>query len=327
MKLLILTQKIDRQDPVLGFFHRWVEEFAKHCERVVVICLQRGDFDLPKNVKVLSLGKESGRSRFKYIWRFYKYIWRERKNYDVVFAHMNQEYVILGSWLWKLWSKKIWLWRNHAYGNLWTRLAVWLSDRVFCTSPQSFTAQFKKTELMPVGIDTDYFKPNQAIKKVPNSILSLGRISPVKRLEVLIDTLLELDKWGIGFSATVVGSPTSEADRQYEQDLRKQAEPLIHSGRLKLLPAVSNAEAKILYNQHEIFVNLTPAGSMDKTIFEAMACELDVIIEDAETKNLAREFVNCLADDREKRAARGLAARQEIVAKHSLVGLIRVLGL
>ena len=32
MNLLLITQKIDKDDPILGFFHRWVEEFAKHFE-------------------------------------------------------------------------------------------------------------------------------------------------------------------------------------------------------------------------------------------------------------------------------------------------------
>lgn len=47
MNLLIITQKIDQNDDVLGFFHRWVEEFSKYCELVIVICLQKGEYDLP----------------------------------------------------------------------------------------------------------------------------------------------------------------------------------------------------------------------------------------------------------------------------------------
>ena len=58
MKLLIVTQAIDSEHPILGFFHRWVEEFAKHCEHVHVICLQAGKHSLPANVTVHSLGKE-----------------------------------------------------------------------------------------------------------------------------------------------------------------------------------------------------------------------------------------------------------------------------
>jgi len=62
MKLLIVTQTIDSNDPVLGFFVRWVEEFSKQCEEVTVICLQKGEYELPKNVRVFSLGKESTKS-------------------------------------------------------------------------------------------------------------------------------------------------------------------------------------------------------------------------------------------------------------------------
>lgn len=59
MRLLIVTQKVDKNDPILGFFHRWIEEFSKHCEKLTVICLQAGEFKLPANVTVLSLGKEN----------------------------------------------------------------------------------------------------------------------------------------------------------------------------------------------------------------------------------------------------------------------------
>ena len=115
MKLLIVTQKVNKNDPILGFFYNWIIKFSEEFESVVVICLEEGDevADLPHNVKVLSLGKESGKSRIKYLIRFYKYIWSERGNYDVVFVHMNQIYVVLGGVLWHLLSKKIALWYTH----------------------------------------------------------------------------------------------------------------------------------------------------------------------------------------------------------------------
>jgi len=43
MKLLIVTQKVDINDDVLGFFHDWIKEFAKNCEKVTVICLGKGE--------------------------------------------------------------------------------------------------------------------------------------------------------------------------------------------------------------------------------------------------------------------------------------------
>ncbi|MBI4086504.1 hypothetical protein HY416_00780 [Candidatus Kaiserbacteria bacterium] len=63
MKLLICTQTVDRGDPTLGFFHEWIAEFARHCERVIVVCLFEGEHSLPENVTVLSLGKERRREK------------------------------------------------------------------------------------------------------------------------------------------------------------------------------------------------------------------------------------------------------------------------
>src|SRR5580704_11376753 len=96
MRLLICTQAVDLDDPVLGFFHRWIAELSKRCERVHVICLKEGRHELPANVFVHSLGKEGGRSRVKYLLNFYRYIRELRGEYDAVFVHMNSEYVVLG---------------------------------------------------------------------------------------------------------------------------------------------------------------------------------------------------------------------------------------
>ena len=98
MKLLILTQKIDKDDSLLGFFHSWVEEFAKHAESITIIALGVGEHRLPANVRVFSLGKEKGKSRLHYLMNFFRIILRERHNYERVFVHMNEEYVLLGSW-------------------------------------------------------------------------------------------------------------------------------------------------------------------------------------------------------------------------------------
>ena len=57
MKLLIVTQAVDINNPILGFFHRWIEEFSKNCEKVTVIALGVGEYKLPQNVNILSLGK------------------------------------------------------------------------------------------------------------------------------------------------------------------------------------------------------------------------------------------------------------------------------
>lgn len=279
MKLLIITQKVDKNDPVLGFFHTWIAKLSSKFDAISVICLEKGEYDLPTNVSVYSLGKKlqapSSKliARVLYVWNFYKYIWRLRKEYDFVFVHMNQEYVILGWKLWKLWGKKIYFWRNHPEGNFFTRVAVWVSDKVFCTSTQSFTAKYKKTEIMPVGIDVDKFIKLESSKvhKVKNSILFLGRMDRIKRPDLLIEALNILNKKGVDFVCDFYGDPTKGGEEFYASLKAKTVEHGLQE-KVHFYPGVPNNQTPAIYAKHEIFVNLTPTGSMDKTIIEASSC-------------------------------------------------------
>ena len=121
MRLLIYTQAVDTNEPMLGFFHRWLIELSSHFSHIHVVCLKEGKHNLPQNVTVYSLGKEKGESRIKYIIRFYKQLVRLGGAYDAVFVHMNPHYILLGGLYWKLRGIPIYFWRNHAKMNLMTR--------------------------------------------------------------------------------------------------------------------------------------------------------------------------------------------------------------
>jgi len=273
MKLLILTQKVDKEDPTLGFFHNWILEFTKNVDKVSVICLEKGDYDLPQNVKVYSLGKESGRSKIKYVKNFFNLILGLNREYDSVFIHMNQEYVLLGGFIWKILGKKIYFWRNHLEGGLFTRISVWLSNKVFCTSKTSFTAKFKKTILMPVGIDTDKFVKLESLKvnKLKNSILFLGRMDKIKKPDLLIEALDILNKKNINFVCDFYGDPTLKTGDYFDL-IKKKVLGSDLKNKINFYKAVANYETPRIYSEHSIYVNLTPAGSFDKTILEAAAC-------------------------------------------------------
>ena len=266
MKLLIITQKVDVNDPILGFFHGWIEELSKHCESIVVICLYEGKYHLPENVRVLSLGKEKGESRMKYLWNFYEYIWKELENYDKVFVHMNQEYILLGGILWKLFERDIFMWRNHHAGSILTDIAAAFCKKVFCTSKYSYTAKYKNIEIMPIGINIEKFKPLESVQRTPQSILFLGRISPVKRPDLFIDAIIKLNENNSQIIASIYGNPLPQ-DRIYYEGLKVKALNYVD-----FYKGVSNDETISIYSAHEIFVNLSSSGMYDKTIFEAMAC-------------------------------------------------------
>ncbi|NQV93139.1 glycosyltransferase family 4 protein [Candidatus Kaiserbacteria bacterium] len=294
MKLLILTQKIDKTDPVLGFFHRWVEEFAKHSELVTVICLYEGEHNLPDNVRVLSLGKEEGVSRLTYVIRFYKYIFTLRKNYDSVFVHMNTEYIILGAILWKILRKKVALWYNHQHAGLMARFSFLLPQHIFYTADKAYAARVSKSHQMPVGVDSDFFKGNKDVSKKPRSILFLSRISPVKRLDVLIEAVSILTERGIECTLSVYGD-VPERDKKHYDSIYKSARALVDKGVIFFKGSISTSTAPTIYNEYEIYVNLTNSGSFDKTIIESACSETITLVSnttlegDFETEYLFKE--------------------------------------
>lgn len=343
-KLLFITQKVDLDDDILGVYHRWIKELAKRLDVINVICLYKGRVELPGNVEIFSLGKETGRSRIKYTFRFYKYIWNLRGSYNAVFVHMNPVYIALGGFFWKLYGRKIMLWYNHPMGNLMARVGIFFSDKVFCTSPYSFSAKYKKTEIMPVGIDTDFFKPMPEIQKDNKQILYLGRISPIKKIEYLIEASKLLDSQDLDFRLLIVGSSGSAADREYESKLKRMSAVLLSKSKTEFKSAISNHKTPEFYNSSGIFVNLTPTGSFDKTILESMACgslvlvsnqtvgdmipkkyKDFVIFKEQNINDLAAKIAVCIGIPDEEKKSMGGLMRELVLERHSLSRLINKL--
>ncbi len=272
MKILIITQKVDKNDAILGFFHNWVTEFAKHCEQVTVICLYKGEHSLPDNVKILSLGKEERQSRLQYLIHFYWYIIHERKNYDSVFVHMNQIYVVLGGLLWRLWHKKISMWYTHRAVSMDLRIATILAHDIFTASKEGFNVPTKKLHIIGHGIDTELFNiPSRRISQSDKlRLVSVGRITRIKNIDTLIMACSILKDRGMDFVCEIVGPQVTPDDSVYMKELKE----LVSEKRLEsdviFIDAVSHENIREYYWKNDIHVNLTPTGGVDKAVLEGI---------------------------------------------------------
>ena len=318
MKLLIFTQKVDKSDTTLGFFHTWIREIASKTESVEVVCLEKGQenehLDLPKNVTVYSLGKLEnhggawyrGRKIFrkiKYVINLYHYLFLIRGSYTDVFVHMNQEYILLAGLYWKIKNIPVYFWRNHPRGTLLTGIAVFLSTKVFCTSTESFTAKYSKTIIMPVGIDTKIFKPAETPMRKKYSVCMVGRISPIKRIELALRAVYKLVLSGVQISLSIVGSPP-EADLGYYDALKKYVANNGLSICVSFTDAVLPEVLPDIYSSHEVCLNLTESGSFDKTIVEATACGAIPLVSNTSLAHLLPEA--CITSDSPEAIARSL---------------------
>ncbi|MFA6536506.1 MAG: glycosyltransferase family 4 protein [Candidatus Paceibacterota bacterium] len=335
MKILFITQKVDKNDAVLGFIHGWLLALSKQFAELQVICLERGEVNLPANVKIFSLGKESGRSRLKYISNFYRTAFGRQADYEAVFVHMNPEYVILGGLFWRFKGKKVVMWYNHTYGDWRAKLAMFLANILCHTSPYAFTAKTKKSVRMPAGIDTGIFQPTGVDKK-KNSILYLGRISPIKDLGTLLEAVKILDQNSFPFVLDVYGEALV-GDLGYLKQLQQKFESLIRAGKIDFFGSVANFKTPEIFSSHEVSVNLTPAGNYDKTVLETMACgslplvsspafkdalPTEFFFKEKDPVSLAETLKRVLFFDQDKKNSLAVDLRKYAVANHGLDKLV-----
>ncbi len=281
MKLLIVTQKIDKAGGYFSFFHEWLVEFSKQCESLTVISLEVGEYDLPKNVKVFSLGKESGHSRLKYVYRLWKYSWKERKNYDAVFAHMSPLYVIFGFPVWKLCGKKISMWYVHKHVDFKLRVATVLSDVIFSAVPESFRIKNSKVRFMGQAVPLQTYARPQGSGNGKNDVFSavaIGRITPIKNLDTLIEAAALLRDDGTKIRITIVGEPVTPGDIEYKEKLTRLVADKHLESVVDFRGKVSVEDLPSCYWKSDISINLCPTGGLDKVVLESMASGTPVIV-------------------------------------------------
>lgn len=283
MRLLIITQTLDRNDPILGFFHRWVEEFAHQCEWVHVVALNVGTYSLPENVTVHALGKSEGKGRLTQLARLWRISFKERAHYDAVFAHMNPEYVLYAGWLWRLLGKKVGLWYTHGSVSWRLRLAARMAHVLLTASPESFRIESPKRHIVGHGIDTQALTlrtrdPDDEVFR----ILSISRITPSKRLEEMIEAVDALSSES-PVMLHIIGGPATPEDAEYVERVTMLARA---SARVSWEGGVPHEEIGVWLGTADLFINLSTTNSIDKAVLEAMTRGVPVITSNVAFRDL-----------------------------------------
>ncbi|MFH0874142.1 MAG: glycosyltransferase family 4 protein [Candidatus Komeilibacteria bacterium] len=287
MKLLYITRKIDRQDALAGFSYQWVKKIARLVDQLDVICLERGDIsDLPANCQVYSLGKECGKNRWREFWRFQLLAGKIVPHIDGVWTHQNPEYAILIAPWARLFQKKLISWYAHGAVSWKVRLMERLVNVVATSSAEGFRLASKKMLVLHQGIDTELFsfKP-----KTPGQLFTLvtvGRTTPSKNLEWLIDLVKDLHQLGYPqVRLRLVGQTSRPGDDQYLRGLEQKIKQEGLADFVEFIAAVPNIELPAVYSGADLFVNCSRTGSLDKVVLEAMACGTIVITTNTAYRN------------------------------------------
>jgi len=276
-----VTQAVDREDPNLGAFYYWFEMLATRAEFVVIIAGRVGSHDLPPNVSVYTFG-DARLGKIGRIWKFWELFSRYYADADAALFHQIPEFVIAASPFLISRRSVTALWYAHGAVSWRLRIAERLVGYIFTSSAAGFRLPSKKVHHLGQAINTDLFRPAPSSKlPVPSNTLRLitvGRISAIKNYETIIAACAMLrDAWPQAWVLTIVGGPITPGDRVYAERIKtlirgKKLEQYVH-----FYGDRGYSEIPEILGEHDMFLNASATGSLDKAVLEAMAVGLTVL--------------------------------------------------
>lgn len=340
MKLLMITRKVDKDDAQVGFAFNWINKLSQKVEQLKVVCLEKGNAEgLPDNVEVFSLGKEKGKNRLREFINFQRGALKFIKEVDGVFCHQNPEYTILIAPYAKLFRKKIVCFYGHKAVNWRVRLMHFFASKVVTSSEKGFQIDSPKRKIISQGIDINFFRPDPEKKKSEKlRIISVGRISPIKNYETLINAVGILKDKKISLMVKIAGPVLLEKQKEYFNKLKELVKEKQLENEVKFLGGTIQVETLRHYQNSDISVNLCPAGAPDKVGFEAMACELpllacnqsyaknlgsytdQLLFKEKDSEDLAKKILNLSQSNQLEEMGKFL--RKQVVKHHNLDNLL-----
>jgi glycosyltransferase involved in cell wall biosynthesis len=270
--LLIICQKADETDDLLGFFPAWISEFAKHYERVEVVALGVGSHAVPANVRVHSLGKERGAPKIQQAVRMARLLWRHTPRHGAVFCHMSPVFAIIAWPLAVLRRSRITLWYLHRSVTLKLRIALLLCRHLVTADAASLRIRSPKIVSVGHGIDTARWAAQHApMGDRALHLLAVGRLSPIKGLETLIRAASLLTERGVAVEVRIVGKPVMPRDHAYAAELSSLVAKHGMGDVVHFVGFVPHNQLAPHYAWADMVFGGTPKGGIDKALLEGMA--------------------------------------------------------
>lgn len=258
MRLVVVTQRVDPDDPALGATVPMLRALAERVDELVVLTLVAREAALPSNVRVKSIAAPSQLLRGA---RFAAALAPELRRRPVaVLAHMSPIYAVLAAPLTRPLRVPLLLWFTHWRPSRLLRAAERVSTRVLTVERSSFPFDSPKVTAIGHGIDVESLPCVEQAD--PLRVLALGRTSPAKGLDTIVEAAREA-----GLELELRGPSLTEEERAYRDSLGVAIE----------LP-VPRTEIASVYAHSGALVNNMRQGALDKVVFEAAASCLPVVV-------------------------------------------------
>ena len=337
MKLLVVTFEMDPESRVLAWQLKVVSEFARTCEKVIVLTERLGAWDPPNDMEVHTVPRLFQTplrwAGAKWLMNLYVFLLCMRYRFDVCFVHMNMEWTYRLYPCFLLFKLPVLMWYAHGTVSQRLHLAHWCATRVVTSSREGFRIPSEKVRVIGQGVDTSLFTIQEP-KHPQLDIVTVGRLSLRKRVHLLIDVMecLRQKQPEMNFRLRLIGCALTDRDRKYEKNLKDFVAAKKLGCSVDFVGHVPIDSVPEYYRSAFLHLNVSETGSMDKAILEALACGCQVLTSNEAFRSVLRdhpEFVvfrdtpEAIAEQilRLYRAKSGVdqqALRRLVVGRHDL---------
>jgi glycosyltransferase involved in cell wall biosynthesis len=265
-RLIVATQAVDPDDPVLGATVAKLRALAARVDELVVLADHAVEGALPANCRIhrFAAGSSPARARL-----FLAGLNRELAPRPLaVVAHMVPRYAILAAPLTRPRRVPLLLWFTHWKQTRTLVLAERLATRVLTVDRRSFPLPSRKVVAIGHGIDLSSFSPVERALVEPLRVVSLGRTSPAKGYETIARAAALA---AVRFE--LYGTSSTAEERRERQRLAQLG--------VALREPVAHDEVPALLARYDVLVNNMREGALDKVVYEAAATAMPVLASNA----------------------------------------------
>jgi glycosyltransferase involved in cell wall biosynthesis len=343
MRLVLVTQTLDAEHPVLAQTLDLVHALATRSEELVVLCASVGSCpQLPANVRVRVFGRPSRLGRGLAFGRALGAELRRKPRPDGVLAHMVPLFLVLAAPFAKPLRVRLLLWYTHWYAGTTLRVAVRLADAVLSVDRRSFPLDSPKVHGIGHAIDVSRFTPASQPRAAggPLRLLALGRTARWKGYDTMLAAVEQVAASGVDVTLEIRGPQLTADERAHRAELEAAvAASEALRERVRIEATLPRAELPAFIAAADAVVSATQPranATLDKVVYESAACGVPVLasnpalhefldglpvelrFQPRDAAQLAERIATLAAAGRDVRAATGAELRRRVVEGHSL---------